>query len=126
MNSANTRADQAYRQQAANNLNVMQSTLQLPDEAQDDFFQFAYGRGYGDEDFLDPELVMKVGQDFASNRDQPEMARLRAMNEKRQAFTGSINPMPSGGGAAGAPAPSADQGFMDALTSQAMLKRGLA
>jgi len=47
------------------------------------------------------------------------------MNERRQAFTGSVNPMPSGGGAA-APAPSADQGFMDALTAQAMQKRGLA
>jgi len=125
LQSASGQADQAYRLQAANNLNQMQAQLKLPDESQDDFFNFAYGRGYTEADFIDPELTYKIGQDFAANQNQPEMARLRALNEKRQAFTGAVNPMPSGGGASVA-APNADQQFMDAVTSQAMQKRGLA
>lgn len=123
--AASSRADQAYRQQAANNLNQMQTMLKLPDESQDDFFNFAYGRGYTEADFIDPELTYKIGQDFAANQNQPEMERLRALNEKRQAFTGAVNPMPSGGGAAVAQA-SPDQQMMDAMTATAMQKRGLA
>lgn len=123
--NASSRADQAYRQQAANNLNQMQAQLKLPDEAQEDFFNFAYGRGYTEADFIDPELTMKIGQDFAANQNQPEMDRLRALNEKRQAFTGAVNPMPSGGGAAAAEA-SPDQQMMDAMAATAMQKRGLA
>ncbi len=122
---AETQRNSAYRQKAANNLNQMQQALKLPDEAQEDFFNFAYGRGYNEDDFIDPELTMKIGQDFAANRDAPEMARLREMNQRRQAFTGSVNPMPSGG-AATAAAPSPDQQFMDAMTAKAMEKRGLA
>ena len=125
LQTASTRANDAYKQQAVNNLNQMQQSLGFPDDADTDFFNFAYGRGYTEDDFLDPELTMKIGQDFAANRSQPEMERLRALNERRQAFTGAVNPMPSGGGSGGAPV-SADQGFMDAVTAQAMQKRGLA
>jgi len=125
LQTASTRSNDAYKQQAVNNLNQMQQSLGFPDDADADFFDFAYGRGYTEDDFLDPELTMKIGQDFAANRSQPEMERLRALNERRQAFTGAVNPMPSGGGSGGGQ-PSADQGFMDALTAQAMTKRGLA
>ena len=125
LETANTRANEAYKQQAVNNLNQMQQALGFPDDADNDFFNFAYGRGYTEDDFLDPELTMKIGQDFAANRSQPEMERLRALNERRQAFTGAVNPMPSGGAAA-AVAPNPDQQFMDAVAAQAMQKRGLA
>ena len=125
LNTANNRSNDAYKQQAVNNLNQMQQSLGFPDDADNDFFNFAYGRGYTEDDFLDPELTMKIGQDFAANRSQPEMERLRALNERRQAFTGSVSPMPSGGGAGGMKS-SPDQGFMDAVTAQAMQKRGLA
>lgn len=115
--------DMAYRQQAANNLNNAQAAMQLPDDAEDDFFDFAYGRGYTVEDFIDAELTMKVMQDFAANRATPEMERLRALNQKRQAFTGAGSPAPSMGGA---PAPSAEDDFMASVAAQAMKKRGLA
>ena len=114
--------DNAYRQQAANNLNEAQAALQLPDEAEQDFFDFAYGRGYTVEDFIDRELTMKVMQDFAANRATPEMERLRALNAKRQAFTGATSSTPSMGNAT---APSPEDDFMNAVTAQAMKKRGL-
>ena len=125
LETATTRSNDAYKQQAVNNLNQMQQSLGFPDDADADFFDFAYGRGYTEDDFLDPELTMKIGQDFAANRSQPEMERLRALNERRQAFTGSVSPMPSGGGAGGMKS-NPDQGFMEAVTAQAMQKRGLA
>jgi hypothetical protein len=115
-------AADVYRQRAANNLNQAQAALQLPDDAEDDFFDFAYGRGYTVEDFIDSDLTMKVMQDFANNRSTPEMERLRSLNQRRQAFTGAANATPSAGAA---PAGSPDQAFMDNLTQMAMQKRGI-
>lgn len=115
--------DEVYRQQAANNLNEAQQQFQLPDELEDDFFNFAYGRGYTIEDFIDRELTMNVMNDFANNRSAPEMERLRALNAKRQAFTGAVQTAPSGGAT---PAADENQQFMDDLTMKAMQKRGLA
>ena len=115
--------DEVYRQQAANNLNEAQQQFSLPDELEDDFFQFAYGRGYTIEDFIDRDLTMNVMNDFANNRSAPEMERLRALNAKRQTFTGAVQTAPSGGAA---PAADENQQFMDDLTMKAMQKRGLA
>ena len=98
--------------------------LGLPDDAEDDFFDFAFGRGYTVEDFIDRELTMKVMQDFTNNRSTPEMERLRALNAKRQAFTGAATATPSAGGAP--QTASADQQFMDAVAAKAMQKRGLS
>lgn len=111
-----------YRQRAANNLNQAQSALQLPDDAEDDFFDFAYGRGYTVEDFIDSDLTMKVMQDFANNRSTPEMERLRSLNQRRQAFTGAASATPSAGSA---PTGDVNQQFMDNLTNLAMQKRGM-
>ena len=65
---------------------------------------------------------MKVMQDFAANRATPEMERLRALNAKRQAFTGASSATLSMGGA---PTPSAEDDFMMNVAAQAMKKRGL-
>lgn len=113
--------DNAYRQQAANNLNEAQTQFDLPDDAESDFFDFAYGRGYTVEDFIDRDLTMKVMQDFAANRATPEMERLRALNQKRQAFTGATQSSPS----AGAAPQAAGDDFINAVAQQAMQKRGL-
>ena len=116
--------DTAFRQQAANNLNEAQQQFQLPDDAEEDFFQFAYGRGYTVEDFIDRDLTLKIMQDFSANRQTPEMERLRALNAKRQAFTGAASATPSLGGMA--PATTKTDDFMQTATAQAMKKRGLS
>jgi hypothetical protein len=123
LGNAQTSGEMVYRQQAANNLNEAQQTMNLPDELEDDFFNFAYGRGYTVEDFIDRELTFKVMQDFNANRQTPEMERLRALNAKRQAFTGAASATPSAGG--NPVQPSADQDFMNAVAQKAMQKRGL-
>jgi len=114
----------AYRMQAANNLNSAQAEFNLPDEAENDFFDFAYGRGYTVEDFVDRDLTRRIMQDFAANRNTPEMERLRALNERRQAYTGMGASTPSAGAAPAAGNP--DQAFMDSVTQKAMQKRGIA
>ena len=124
LGNAATSGEMVYRQQAANNLNEAQQAMGLPDDAEDDFFDFAFGRGYTVEDFIDRELTMKVMQDFTNNRSTPEMERLRALNAKRQAFTGAATATPSAGGAP--QTASADQQFMDAVAAKAMQKRGLS
>lgn len=117
-------AEEAYRVQASNNLNEAQQRFNLPDEAENDFFDFAFGRGYAVEDFIDRELTHRIMQDFANARATPEMERLRALNQRRQAFTGAASATPA---ASGTPqAGSVDQQFMDAVASKAMQRRGLA
>lgn len=123
LNAAQQSGDMVYRQQAANNLNEAQQAFQLPDELEDDFFNFAYGRGYSVEDFIDRDLTMKVMQDFTANQQTPEMERLRALNQKRQAFTGATSATPSAGGAP--QQVDANQQFMDSVAQQAMQKRGM-
>jgi hypothetical protein len=121
--SAQQQTDQAYRQQAANNLNLAQQQFQLPDDAQDDFFDFAFGRGYTIEDFIDRDLTVRIMQDFSANRATPEMERLRALNQRRQAFTGASSSSPSMGGSPASP--SADDALMQQMAQAAMAKRGM-
>lgn len=123
VNQAQQDVSNAYRMQAANNLNSAQAEFNLPDEAEDDFFDFAYGRGYTVEDFVDRDLTRRIMQDFAANRNTPEMERLRALNERRQAFTGAGPSTPTSGAA---PAGNPDEQFMNSVAQQAMRKRGLA
>lgn len=112
----------AIRQAIGNNLDRSQMHLQLPDDAAQDFMTFAGERGYTFEDFVDPQLTLKVMSDFKASMNTPEMDRLRGIAQRRQAFTGSFTPSPQ---APAAPAePQADATF-DRLSGQALARRQL-
>ena len=96
--------------------------LNLPDESEQEFMQFAYSRGYTVEDFIDPELTMTVAQDFKANQDAPELERLRGITQKRQAFTGNSSGTPAVSNQA--PASTPDQTFIDAAAAKVMASRG--
>jgi hypothetical protein len=113
----------AARQQAANNLNVAQQKYQLPDQDEQDFFNFAFERGYTIEDFIDPRLTDMVMADFSNNRNGPEMDRLRQMAARRQAYTGQVGATPAAGGQP--EAPSQDDQFIGAVAQQAMQRRNM-
>lgn len=123
MNQAQTQQIQAVRQQIANNIDRVQQALQLPDEAAQDFMIFAAERGFTMEDFVDPQLTIKVMQDFKNNMASPEMERMRGIAQRRQAYTGSLGSAPSSGPAA----PPAAQGgtTLDRLAGNAMSQRGM-
>lgn len=97
------------QQQIAMNLNSAQQQLNLPDDAANDFMTYASERGYTMEDFVDPDLTMKVVQDFNNERNTPEMARLRDIASRRSAVTGSLGSSPNAGMASeAAPDPNAE------------------
>lgn len=113
----------AIRQSIANNLDRAQQSLQLPDTAAQDFMTFAAERGFTLEDFIDPQMTLKVMSDFRAVMQTPEMERLRAIAERRQAFTGMLGSAPSS--PAQAPAEPGQAPF-DRMVQGAMARRGLA
>lgn len=121
--SAEQTANQAYRQQAANNLNLAQQKAGLPDSDENDFFNFAFERGFTIEDFIDRELTERVMSDFAAVKNSPEMDRLRNMAQRRQAYTGAMSSTPGASGEMSKP--NADQEFMNSVAEQAMRKRNM-
>jgi hypothetical protein len=114
---------QAARQTISNNLTRAQQQLQLPDEAVNDFITFATERGYTMEDFLDPDLTLRVVTDFKNAMNSPEMMRLRAIAEKRQAYTGSLGSTPATQGSA--PVTAKEPTPLERLTTIAMQRRGI-
>ena len=121
--SAEQQANQAYRQQAANNLNMAQQKYQLPDSDEEDFFNFAFERGFTVEDFIDRDLTEKVMGDFVAVKQKPEMDRLRSIAQRRQAYTGAMASTPGASGEVSQP--NADQEFMNSVAEQAMRKRNM-
>jgi len=113
----------ATRRTIASNLDRVQQALNLPDEAAEDFNVWASERGYTMEDFIDPQLTIKVMQDFAASRATPEMERLRQIAQRRSAVMGGMGVTPTQGGAPAAAA-GADPTF-DAMAQFAMNKRGI-
>lgn len=118
--AADRNQTQAMVRTIQNNLDRLQASLGLPDEAAEDFMMFAAERGYTFEDFIDPDLLGRVMQDFKINMEAPEMERIREVHRRRQAYTGSLGSAPQSGAAA--PASQGDA-TLDRLTNVAMGRR---
>lgn len=95
---ARQQQSQSVQATIGNNLDRAQAQLQLPDDTAQEFMMFAQQRGYGFEDFVDPELTMMVMQDFANNRQGPEMERMRQIHQRRTAYTSNTGQGSTGGG----------------------------
>lgn len=78
----------------ANNLDRMAQKTGLSEDQAEDFRIFAFERGYTSEDFLDPQLAMKVGTDYKNSVQSGDMERLREIAKRRQAFTGTVGNTP--------------------------------
>lgn len=107
------------RSAIANNLNRVQQSLGLHDDTAQDFMAFSSERGYSLEDFLDPDLTHKVATDFKNAMGSGELERLKAITQRRQAYTGASDQ--SAMGAGNAPQQNAD---LDALTGFIKGRRG--
>lgn len=93
----------AIKTQIGNNIDRSQAALQLPDDKVNDFLMFTAERGFTMEDFVDPQLTHRVMTDFKNNMDSGEMDRIRAIHQRRQAYTGSMGPSSSSGDVSGQP-----------------------
>ena len=113
---------QAIKQAIANNLDRAAQATGLTEDQAEDFRIFAYERGYTEDDFVDGQLTAKVMNDYKNSVQSPEMDRLRDINKRRQAFTGSVVQTPTSGDAGGEANPPATT--LDRLTSKAMNRTG--
>lgn len=109
----------AIRQQINNNLDRGAGRVGLDESNAQDFMIFAYERGYTEDDFIDPNLTMRVMNDYKNQIDSPEMARLRDIHQRRQAFTGTVAQTPQAGDTQGATEETGDP-TLDRLTQRAM------
>jgi hypothetical protein len=117
---------QTVQQQIANNIDRVQQALQLPDDKAQDFMVFAAERGFTLEDFVDPQLTIKVMQDFKNSMDSPEMERMREIAKRRQAYTGSLGSSPSSTPAPAAAQQGQNEGTtLDRMTANIMAQRGM-
>lgn len=121
MQQAQGQQVQNIQRQIANNIDRVQEALKIPDEAANDFMVFAAERGFTLEDFVSPELTIRVMQDFKNQMDSPEMERMRNMAQRRQAYTGSMGSTPTAGGA---PASQGAPSAFDKMAEAAMKAKG--
>ena len=121
MEGAQNQQIAAVKQQIANNIDKVQQAIGLPDSAANDFMVFAGERGYT----LEPQLTIKVMQDFKNNMNSPEMERMKAMAQRRQAYTGSLGSTPSATPSPEGENPQGESTF-DKLANQAMANRGFS
>ncbi|MEK9747191.1 MAG: hypothetical protein VW443_00500 [Pseudomonadales bacterium] len=122
--TAESQERRAMMQQAGNNLNYAQQQYNLPDEEENDFFNFAYERGYDISDFIDPNMTMRVVKDYAATRNTPEMDRLREMARRRQAYTGTVDLQPGSGGYS-SDSQDVDADFINSVANQVYQKRDI-
>lgn len=105
------------------NLKEAANTNGVPVDRANDFMLFAMQRGYTPADFLDPQVANTLMADFKANMDAPEIARLRGVMERRQAYTGNPTGTPSNAGAGIPPQVSPDQQFMNDYIKKVMASR---
>ena len=122
MDQAQNTQVSAIQKTIANNVDRVQQHLQLPDEQAENFMAFAAERGFTMEDFVNPNLTLKVMTDFKNNLNSPEMERIMNIAKRRQAMTGSFGSTPTAGPAAETPQPTR----FDDFAAKAMASKGLS
>lgn len=126
LNQAKTMHAEAGRQQIINNMQRIQNEFQFPDEAETDFMAFVQERGYDLMELMDYDLSKKLATDFKNMQAAPELERLRASHQRRQAFTGNLSPAPASNGANPAPAGDPEMEFINQVADKHMKDRNMA
>lgn len=106
---AATQASERIRHTIAQNLDTAAAQNGLGEADLEDFQVYMAERGYGLEDFADPDLSQKVVKDFAAMKAQPEFERMRNIHSRRQGFTGTLGATPGGSSPTAPKAPGDEQ-----------------
>lgn len=101
--AANQMKVDAAKDRIAANMDRLADSLGLTEEDAPMFNEYIKERGFGFPDFEDPNLLKMVLTDYTNAKNGPEMDRLRAINERRQAYQGTMVASPADGAS---PAPS--------------------
>ncbi|MDG1414460.1 MAG: hypothetical protein P8R39_03845 [Alphaproteobacteria bacterium] len=111
----------AMQQRIANNLNMMQQQLGLPDEDSQAFEQHMMNNGLVLEDMLNMDLALETGRNFMNAKNAPEFERLQRVQNDRSAYTEQSAGTPSASGEP--PQLSQAEQTLSRLTEKAMQSR---
>ncbi len=125
LTQAQNKSAETAKQQIINNMQRIQNEFQFPDEAEKDFMAFVQDRGFDMWELMDYDLGKRLATDFKNAQAAPELERLRASHQRRQAFTGNLSPAPGATGSTPAPATDPDMEFINKVTDETMQTRNM-
>lgn len=127
LDAAKAKNSQAGIQMIQNNMQKVQMKYGFPDDAEQQFMTFIQERGYMIEDLMDATMADRLGADFKAVQDSPELDRLKAISQRRQAYTGTMSPGTSvtTGAAPTQAAPDADMEFINTVADAHMKKKNM-
>ncbi len=118
--SAVRMAEQAMRERVQLNLDTLADKHGLTEEDAEKFQVWLGEGGYLMNEMADPNLAERVVSDFARAKNGPEYERLKAINERRQAYQGTMAASPSEGAG---PPPTPEDPFLARATDKALASR---
>ena len=113
-------AEQAMRERVKINLDRLADKHGLTEEDAEKFNVYILEGGYLMNEMADPTLAERVVADFARAKNGPEYERLKAINERRQAYQGTMAAAPAEGAG---PAPAPEDPFLARATDKALSGR---
>ena len=113
-------AEQAMRERVQLNLDRLADKHGLTEEDAEKFQIWLGEGGYLMNEMADPALAERVVSDFARQKNGPEYERLKAINERRQAYQGTMAATPAEGAG---PPPAQEDPFLARATDRALSQR---
>ena len=113
-------AENAMRERVKINLDRLADKHGLTEEDAEKFNVYILEGGYLMNEMADPALAERVVADFARAKNGPEYERLKAINERRQAYQGTMAAAPAEGAG---PAPAPEDPFLARATDKALSGR---
>jgi len=113
-------ADQNRMNSIAVNIDRAQNALRIPDDQAPQFETWMQMIGLTLDDFLDADDAYKYMQEFDGHLKSNQFDQLKAMTEKRLAYTGGLGSTPT---AQGAPAPAAEGDRLGQMAQKIMSSR---
>ena len=120
--NVNNQADANRQMMIATNIDRAQQAFNIPDDQAPQFETWIQMMGLTLSDFLDAEDAQRYMSEFDRHIKGGKYDDLKAMTEKRLAFTGSLGSTPS----TPTPQASAEEGRFNALSDKIMAQKGLA
>lgn len=112
--------NQAMQERTKMNLDQAAEKYGLTEEDAPRFQTFLAERGFMLQEMNDKELTERMVGDYVAAKNGPELARLQEINERRQAFQGTMAPTPAAGAG---PAPSGQDDMLNRMTDKAFSKQ---
>jgi len=118
--SANKMQADVMQQRTRMNLDQAAQEHGLTEEDAPQFMTYLAERGFLLEELEDRQMAGRVVKDYVTAKNGPELARLKEINDRRQAFQGTMAPTPAAGAG---PAPSGQDDMLNRMANKAFSKQ---